>query len=135
MTYICVADWDSDNLILAEGRADTEAAAQANVEIMVSEGYSNAFYAELPSGSQGYHRVSGSSVVVDADQEAADILAAKWVRIRAQRDALLSSTDWRAMPDAPTMSDAWKAYRQALRNLPSTQADPDDITFPTEPSL
>ena len=88
MTYICVADWDIDNVILAEGRADTEAAAQANVAIMVSEGYSNAFYAELPSGSQGYHRVSGSSVVVDADQEAADILAAKWARIRAQRDAL-----------------------------------------------
>ena len=134
MTYICVADWDSDNLILAEGRADTEAAAQANVEIMVSEGYSNAFYAELPSGSQGYHRVSGSSVVVDADQEAADILAAKWSGVRAQRNSLLAASDWRAMPDAPTMSADWTNYRQALRNLPSTQADPDNVVFPEEPS-
>ena len=134
MTYICVAEWDSNNVILAEGRADTEAAAQANVAIMVSEGYSNAFYAELPSGSQGYLRVSGSSVVVDTDQEAADALAAKWAAIRTQRDALLSSSDWRAMPDAPTMSADWTAYRQALRDVPSTQADPDDVVFPEEPS-
>jgi hypothetical protein len=132
MTYICVADWDSDNLILAEGRADTEAAAQANVAIMVSEGYSNAFYAELPSGSQGYHRVSGSLVVVDADQEAADILAAKWAAIRSQRDALLAASDWMANSDV-IMTDAWTTYRQALRDVPS-QSDPDDIVFPEEPS-
>ena len=33
-----------------------------------------------------------------------------------------------------TMSDAWKTYRQALRDLPASESDPDDITFPTEPS-
>jgi len=133
MTYICVADWDSNNVILAEGRADTEAAAQSTVAIMVSEGYSNAFYAELPSGSQGYHRVSGSSVVVDSDQESADALAFKWATIRSQRNALLAASDWRAMPDAPTMSADWTAYRQALRDVPS-QADPDNIVFPEEPT-
>ena len=57
-----------------------------------------------------------------------------WSDIRQQRNALLAASDWRAMPDAPTMSDAWTNYREALRNLPSTQADPDDITFPEEPS-
>ena len=61
-------------------------------------------------------------------------VAVKWEDIRAQRDALLSSSDWRAMPDAPTMSADWTNYREALRNLPSTQADPDNITFPEEPS-
>jgi hypothetical protein len=60
--------------------------------------------------------------------------ARKWAAIRAQRDALLSSSDWRAMPDAPTMSADWTNYRQALRNLPSTQADPDNVVFPEEPS-
>lgn len=60
--------------------------------------------------------------------------ARKWSAIRAQRDALLSSSDWRAMPDAPTMSADWTAYRQALRDVPSTQADPDNVVFPTEPS-
>ena len=36
--------------------------------------------------------------------------------------------------DAPTMSDAWTTYREALRNLPSTESDPADIVFPTEPT-
>ena len=132
MTYICVADWNSDNVILAENRADTEAAAQANVEIMVSEGYSNAFYAELPNGSQGYLRVSGSSVVVDTDQEAADALAFKWASIRSQRDALLAASDYTQVADAPGDTAAWATYRQALRDVPS-QSDVDNITWPTEP--
>jgi hypothetical protein len=132
MTYICVADWNSDNVILAENRADTEAAAQANVEIMVSEGYVNAFYAELPSGSQRYLRVSGSSVVVDTDQEAADALAFKWASIRSQRDALLAASDYTQVADAPGDTAAWATYRQALRDVPS-QSDVDNITWPTEP--
>ena len=73
-------------------------------------------------------------VELDAKVAANDQPQFKWARIRAERDALLSSTDWRAMPDAPTMSGDWTNYRQALRNLPSTQADPDNITFPEEPS-
>lgn len=133
MTYICVAEWDSNNVILAEGRADTEDAAQANVAIMVSEGYSNAFYAELPSGSQGYLRVSGSAVVVDTDQEAADALAAKWAEVRSQRDQLLAGCDYTQVADAPGDTSAWATYRQALRDVPS-QSDVDNITWPTEPS-
>jgi len=133
MTYICVAEWDSNNVILAEGRADTEDAAQANVAIMVSEGYGNAFYAELPSGSQGYLRVSGSSVVVDTDQEAADALAAKWAEVRSQRDQLLAASDYTQVADAPGDTAAWATYRQALRDVPS-QSDVDNITWPQEPS-
>lgn len=133
MTYICVAEWDSNNVILAEGRADTEAAAQANVAIMVSEGYSNAFYAELPSGSQGYLRVSGSAVVVDTDQEAADALAVKWAEVRSQRDQLLAASDYTQVADAPGDTAAWATYRQALRDVPS-QSDVDNITWPQEPS-
>lgn len=133
MTYICVAEWDSNNVILAEGRADTEAAAQANVAIMVSEGYINSFYAELPSGSQGYLRVSGSSVVVDTDQEAADALAFKWASIRAERDALLAASDYTQVADAPGDTAAWATYRQALRDVPASQSDVDNITWPQEP--
>ena len=62
----------------------------------------------------------------------AEILAEKWVGIRTQRNAKLSETDWRASSDL-TLSDEWKAYRQALRDVP-TQSDPDNITWPTEPS-
>jgi len=73
-------------------------------------------------------------VELDAKVAANDQPQFKWAMIRAERDALLASTDWRAMPDAPTMSDAWVTYREALRDLPSTESDPDDIVFPTEPT-
>ena len=62
----------------------------------------------------------------------ADILADKWARVRNERNSKLFQTDWRAGSDL-TLSDAWKTYRQALRDVP-TQSDPDNITWPTEPS-
>tara|TARA_R110000803_G_scaffold26584_1_gene62727 strand:- start:1087 stop:1470 length:384 start_codon:yes stop_codon:yes gene_type:complete len=80
-----------------------------------------------------YWDVSGDTPSKDTDQLAADILAGKWAAIRTQRDKLMAQSDWMAMPDSPAMSDPWTAYRTALRNLPASQADPDDIVWPTAP--
>ncbi len=56
--------------------------------------------------------------------------------LRSQRDALLADTDYMGNSDV-TMSDAWKTYRQALRDI-TTQTPSDDalsnIIFPTKPS-
>ena len=60
------------------------------------------------------------------------LLAFKWKDIRNQRNKLIERTDWRASSDL-TLSDDWKTYRQALRDI-TTQSDPDNITWPTEPS-
>ena len=81
-----------------------------------------------------YWDVSGDTATKDTDQVAADILAVKWEDIRSRRDNLMADSDWRSMPDSPTMSSAWKTYRQALRDLPASESDPDDITWPTKPS-
>tara|TARA_B100000475_G_scaffold145030_1_gene107082 strand:+ start:1014 stop:1283 length:270 start_codon:yes stop_codon:yes gene_type:complete len=68
-----------------------------------------------------------------ASQPTADeITARKWVGIRSRRNGLLTATDWRATSDL-TLSDAWKDYRQALRDVPA-QTDVDNIVWPTEPS-
>ena len=40
-----------------------------------------------------------------------------WHNVRRARNAALRDTDWRALKDR-TMSQAWKDYRQALRDLP-----------------
>ena len=56
----------------------------------------------------------------------------QWANIRLERDRRLQITDWRASSDL-TLSDDWKNYRQALRDVP-TQSDPFNITWPTEPS-
>tara|TARA_Y100000114_G_scaffold3866_1_gene3193 strand:- start:90 stop:383 length:294 start_codon:yes stop_codon:yes gene_type:complete len=52
---------------------------------------------------------------------------------RADRNEKLRATDWRAGSDL-TMSDEWKAYRQALRDVPAQAGFPNSITWPTEPS-
>ena len=58
------------------------------------------------------------------------------------RDRLLATTDWRASSDL-TLADAWKTYRQSLRDLPASASpkldasgnlDMSSVTFPTEPS-
>ena len=62
--------------------------------------------------------------------------------LREERDRLLFETDWRASSDL-TLSDAWKNYRQALRDLPASasptlnsnyQLDKSSVTWPTKPS-
>ena len=64
--------------------------------------------------------------------EQTTIINSKWEEIRAIRYKLLQETDWRAMSDL-TLTDSWRTYRQALRDVP-TQSDPFNITWPTQPS-
>ena len=52
---------------------------------------------------------------------------------RAERDARLAQSDWMGLSDT-TMSDAWKTYRQALRDLPASTSDYANPTWPTEPT-
>ena len=62
--------------------------------------------------------------------------------LRLERNARIAETDWRASSDL-TISDAWKNYRQALRDLPASASpklsadgslDMSSVTFPTKPS-
>ena len=62
--------------------------------------------------------------------------------LRVERDKRLAACDWRASSDL-TISDAWKTYRQALRDLPASstpklnssyELDLTSVTWPTEPS-
>jgi len=56
--------------------------------------------------------------------------------LRAKRNELLIETDYMGLSDV-TMSNAWKTYRQALRDI-TTQTPTDDalsnIKFPTKPT-
>tara|TARA_R100000781_G_scaffold83032_1_gene51109 strand:- start:461 stop:820 length:360 start_codon:yes stop_codon:yes gene_type:complete len=62
--------------------------------------------------------------------------------LRLERNERLAETDYMALSDT-TMTDAWKTYRQQLRDLPesanpklNTQGNLDlsSVTFPTKPS-
>lgn len=69
--------------------------------------------------------------LVDLSAEETD---AQWAAVRAERNQRLSACDWTQLADAP-LTDAekadWAEYRQALRDLPTTQTDPFDIVWPT----
>ena len=53
--------------------------------------------------------------------------------LRETRTKLLAESDWMANSDV-TMSDAWRTYRQALRDLPANTSDPANPVWPTPPS-
>ena len=53
--------------------------------------------------------------------------------LRETRNKLLAKSDWMANSDV-TMSDAWRTYRQALRDLPANTTDPANPVWPTKPS-
>jgi hypothetical protein len=48
-----------------------------------------------------------------------------WTQVRRARDYALSKTDWRAVKDR-TLTQAWKDYRQALRDLPQDYESAND---------
>ena len=66
--------------------------------------------------------------------------------LREERNVLLSETDWMVIKSQETgvaMSNDWKTYRQALRDLPASSSPSLDeyydlnfssVTWPTEPS-
>ena len=57
--------------------------------------------------------------------------------LRHYRDTLLRESDWTQFTDSPltdSKKTEWKRYRQSLRDLPATESDPENATFPTKPS-
>ena len=54
-------------------------------------------------------------------------------RMRYWRDTQLARTDWTQVADAPVDQAAWATYRQALRDLPSSNTDPRAIELPVAP--
>ena len=85
-----------------------------------------------------YDKTSGDGAVFDDNENIsdwpnfqADAVAASATQVRARRDALLAASDSMALADRIT--DEWRTYRQALRDLPAAEGFPD-VTFPVAPS-
>ena len=93
-----------------------------------------------------YHNIANQRVAFTAEEETArdaeekawadEAPARRMVDLRQKRDALLVETDWMGNQDY-SITDAWKTYRQALRDITDTTPSDDalsNITFPTKPS-
>ena len=81
-----------------------------------------------------------SHFVSDDSAKDARFLAEEWKVIRAERDSLLTNSDWTQGSDSPLASakkTAWATYRTKLRTLPEDQKAKTtyaDITWPSQPS-
>ena len=56
--------------------------------------------------------------------------------LRQTRNSKLQVTDWMTCSDSQTMTDEWKTYRQALRDITKDLKTVDDVrsvTWPTKP--
>ena len=89
--------------------------------------------------------VNGERIQFTAEEEKARDLeeqawadgapARRMADLRQQRNQLLAETDWMGNSDV-TMSNDWKTYRQALRDITKTTPADDalsNITWPTKP--
>lgn len=60
-----------------------------------------------------------------------------WEYIRSQRDALLKECDWVTASDAtpkPSLQ-AWLDYRKSLREVPQNFKTPEEVIWPSAPTV
>ena len=99
------------------------------------------------SGIEWLDSVETKPTETEINNKISELDAAEAMKLlREERNVLLSETDWMVIKSQETgvaMSDAWKTYRQALRDLPASSTpsldanydlDLTSVTWPTKPS-
>lgn len=66
-------------------------------------------------------------------EEAERTTTEKTQSVIADRNYMLSQSDWTQLPDAQVDKAAWGAYRQALRDVTSQPGFPWVVTWPVKP--
>ena len=130
--YLSITGVTSDNRLAKYQPFDSEADANAHAVKY------NGFVVDDPAGDQQLWTVDAVAKTVTRDEavEQAKVLLRTWEILRRERNTKLNASDWvsnRASETGAEMSDDWKIYRQALRDLPANTADPTDITWPEKP--
>lgn len=94
-------------------------------------------HAALLAGQSAGQRIvpgaDGHPILIDPPAPSTEELAAS---ARQRRTTLLSASDWTVLADAPltsTQKTLWKAYRQALRDIPDQAGFPAEIVWPEQP--
>ena len=68
----------------------------------------------------------------DGEMNAA-VVKGNWDRARKERNELLAATDFYALTDVPMSADM-TTYRQALRDVPTSVENSEDVVWPEKPS-
>lgn len=84
-------------------------------------------------GRAGFkYKPSTQEWIADSDDK---LKFAKELKIRSQRNALLTETDWTQNRDVPeNISILWQPYRQQLRDITDQSGYPFNVVWPTPPA-
>ena len=129
MSYLAIVKVENNRIAKYQ---DFQLQADANTHISTHGG----FVVETPAtGSMDYWVIDegAKTITHDSSTETTDVATREMELIRNHRAGLLTETDWMALGDV-TMSDAWKTYRQLLRDIPASNTTYADVTWPTKPS-
>lgn len=82
-------------------------------------------------------QAQGQTIAPNAAGKPVDVAPAppSMEALRAERNRLLAASDYTQMSDAPLTAaqrNAWRSYRQSLRDLPAI--DPASLIWPTAPT-
>ena len=120
---------NTDGVFVGITTADTDPMDESNMLIPAG-----CVEIEPPATAEGQlARWDGSAWAVEDLPEPEPEPVDPAVEARANRGALLSSSDWTQVADAPVDQAAWAAYRSLLRDVPQQSGFPADITWPTKP--
>lgn len=128
---------DSDSIVTMTGTAPDKTPASAFQEgaiLNVPEGlipgrsyFEQGEWGTIPEQPSPAHKLDRDAKVWLYDVA----LDAAWARI--ERDHRLSACDWTQVADSPVDRDAWAAYRQVLRDVPTQPGFPQSIEWPDIP--
>jgi len=143
MQYIKVTDGVAERYTFQQLRQDnpqTSFPKEPNTEALAALGVFPVTQADPPAASEGQ--------VVERDEQPTDQGDGTYVwgwtvkdksvaqlasEARANRNALLTASDWTQVADAPVGSQAWATYRQALRDITDQAGFPETIDWPVAP--
>ncbi len=120
---------------------------QLTVELLDSFGADPVLNGPQPTASryqivarEGVEEINGQwftkFVTVDMSADAiAAVDAQAAASARAERNRKLADSDWTQLADSTADKDAWAAYRQALRDVPTQAGFPNEVTWPELPTV
>lgn len=114
-----------------------------NTELLEADGYLPVVVIEEPTAEKPivkYREVNGQieqyAVAVPVPSVPEPTAEQQEMQVRAQRNSLLSLSDWTQLADAPLTAEkkqAWAEYRQALRDVPEQAGFPEAVVWPSTP--
>lgn len=88
-------------------------------------------YDPMPYGVELYNRILSGEFGEIQQFDDSNRIEELSIKIRLQRNELLSSTDWSQVADiSQIVRDKYIQYRQALRDVPQQEGFPENIVWP-----